>query len=149
MIKNFNIGDVNIKNINDNIYISGQINLNMIYEFKKTGIDIIINNRPDNEEINQLKSIDIKQLTDSLNMEYYNIPFFGSNVQPDQISLLANILKSNNKRVLLFCKSGTRSALIWGLSSVGSDIKDVIKYISNMGYDSSIFPNMVEYFSNQ
>ena len=152
MIKNINIGDINIKNINNNVYISGQITLEMMYEFKKNRIDILINNRPDNEDVNQLKDIDIKNLADSLNIEYHNIPFSGSNVQLDQILQLADLLKSNNKKVLIFCKSGARSALIWGLSSVlylGSDISEVMDNISNSGYDASILPNMVEYFSNR
>tara|TARA_B100000686_G_scaffold354963_1_gene468541 strand:+ start:6177 stop:6635 length:459 start_codon:yes stop_codon:yes gene_type:complete len=151
MLKNINIDGTIIKNVDENVYISGQIRADMINEFKKNKIELLINNRPDNEDINQLKSIDIKELTENLSIDYYNIPFSGSNVRSDQIHQLADLLKPNDKKVLIFCKSGARSALIWGLSSViyfGAEISDVMQKISNLGYDSSILPNMVEYFSN-
>jgi len=152
MLKNINIAGTIIKNIDENVYISGQIKLDMINDFKKNNIELLINNRPDNEDINQIKNIDIKELANSLNIDYYNIPFSGLNVKSDQILELSNLLKSNDKKVLIFCKSGARSALIWGLSSViyfGTEISDVMQKMSNLGYYSRVFPDMVEYFSNK
>lgn len=152
MKKNITINGKIIKSINEDIYISGQITLDMMQGLKKNRIDLLINNRPDHEDINQLKSKDIKNLASSLDIKYYNIPFSGSNVQLEQIHYLADLLKNNDKKTLIYCKSGARSALIWGLSSViylGFNMSDVMDDISNLGYDSSIFPNMVEYFSNK
>ena len=63
---------------------------------------------------------------------------------------VANLLKLEHK-TLLFCRSGARSSLIWGLASIiylNEDINDIMRKISNVGYDSTILPSMVEYFSN-
>ena len=57
MKKNITINGKIIKSINEDIYISGQITLDMMQGLKKNRIDLLINNRPDHEDINQLKII--------------------------------------------------------------------------------------------
>tara|TARA_B100000073_G_scaffold343456_1_gene348326 strand:- start:652 stop:1110 length:459 start_codon:yes stop_codon:yes gene_type:complete len=137
-------------NIDDKVYISDQISTDMIEDLNKKCFGLIVNNRPDNEEINQPKSFDIKVLLEEKNIVYKHIPFSGANIQLDQILNVANLLKLEHK-TLLFCRSGARSSLIWGLASIiylNEDINDIMRKISNVGYDSTILPSMVEYFSN-
>ena len=150
MTINIEINHQLLINIDDKVYISDQISTDMIEDLNKKCFGLIVNNRPDNEEINQPKSLDIKVLLEEKNMVYKHIPFSGASIQLDQILNLANLLKLEHK-TLLFCRSGARSSLIWGLASIiylNEDINDIMRKISNVGYDSTILPSMVEYFSN-
>ena len=144
-------GNSIIKNINLNHYISGQITLSMMQEISEFGITLIINNRPDNEEINQENSKELKIKAESLGIKFINIPFSGNSLTKEKIITFSNLIKNNKEKSLFFCKSGARSSTIWGIASVlflDSDIIDVMSKINDIGYDSSILPNMVEYFKN-
>jgi len=144
------IQDQELKNIDEGVYITGQISEDMILEIKNENFCMIINNRPDYEEVNQIKNEDLKYLTESLGINYYSIPFSGNNLQNNQIKTFANLLQDYDKRALIFCRSGARSSLIWGLASImylGVKEEEVIKKITNIGYDASMILKMVEYFS--
>ena len=146
-----NIGDIIIRNINGNHYIGGQITLSMMQEISDFGVTLIINNRPDNEEINQESSKELKIKAESLGIKFINIPFSGNSLTKEKIIIFSNLIKNNEEKSLFFCRSGARSATIWGIASVlflDSDIIDVMSKINDIGYDSSILPNMVEYFKN-
>ena len=61
----------------------------------------------------------------------------------------SNLIKNNEQKALYFCRSGARSSTIWGIASVlylDKDINEVMNKINNIGYDSSVIPNMVEHF---
>ena len=45
------IEDITIRKIDENQYVSGQITIDVLEEIAKYGITLIINNRPDNEEV--------------------------------------------------------------------------------------------------
>ena len=150
MTKNIELNHQLLINLDEKVYVSGQISVDKMEGLKKNEFKLIVNNRPDDEEIKQPKSIDLQELSKGFEIEYKYIPFSGSNVSSHQIMELSNLLKKNSK-TLLFCRSGARSSLIWGLASVlylNKDIDDTMRKISNVGYDSTIIPNMVEYFSN-
>jgi uncharacterized protein (TIGR01244 family) len=146
-----NIGNSIIKNINLNHYISGQITLSMMQEISDFGITLIINNRPDNEEINQESSKELKIKAESLGIKFIDIPYSGNSLTKEKIITFSSLIKNNEEKSLFFCRSGARSATIWGIASVlflDSDIIDVMSKINNIGYDSSILPNLVKYFKN-
>ncbi len=139
-----------LRNIDEGIFITGQIFEDMMQEIKNENFCMIINNRPDYEEINQIKNEDLKYLAESLGVNYYSIPFSGNNLQNNQIKEFANLVQDYDKKALIFCRSGARSSLIWGLASImylGVNEDEVIKKITNIGYDASIIPKMVEHFS--
>ena len=150
MSVNIEINHHLLVNLENEVYVAGQISTDIMEDLRLKRFRLIVNNRPDDEENNQPKSFDLQMLSKEFKIEYKHIPFSGSNVKPAQILELANSLKQKSK-TLLFCRSGARSSLIWGLASVlymNRDINDIMSKITNIGYDSTILPNMVEYFSN-
>ena len=146
------IGEITIRNIDKNHYVSGQITIGTLEKIAKYGITLIINNRPDDEEINQDGSDELKLKAKSLGIKFINIPFSGNSLTKENIIDFSNLIKNfYDKKSLFFCRSGARSSTIWGLASVlylDSDIVDVMNKINDIGYDSSVLPNMVEYFKN-
>ena len=63
------IEDITIRKIDKNQYVSGQITIDVIEEIAKYGITLIINNRPDNEEVDQVRSEELKLKAKSLGIK--------------------------------------------------------------------------------
>lgn len=146
------IKDIIIRKIDKNQYVAGQINIGVLEEIAKYGITLIINNRPDNEEADQVCSEELKLKSKSLGIKFIDIPFSGNSLTKENIIDFSNLIKNSyDEKSLFFCRSGARSSTIWGLASVlylDLNIIDVMNKINDIGYDSSVLPNMVEYFKN-
>ena len=141
----------NLKCINENHYISGQIEIDDIEGLANFGIKLIINNRPDDEEFNQISSKLLNDKAKSLGIKFIDIPFATGTLNKQKIIDFSDLMKNNNDKSLYFCRSGARSSIIWGLASViylGKNMEECMTNINNIGYDASMLPNMVDFFKN-
>ena len=139
----------NLKSISGNHFVSGQIQIDDIEGLANFGIKLIINNRPDNEEFNQINSILLKDKAESFGIKFIDIPFAAGTLSKEKILDFSNLIKNNHEKSLFYCRSGARSSLIWGLASVihlGVDLQKCIININNSGHDASMLPNMVDFF---
>ena len=139
----------NLKSISGNHFVSGQIQIDDIEVLANFGIKLIINNRPDNEEFNQISSILLKDKAESFGIKFTDIPFAAGTLSKEKILDFSNLIKNNHEKSLFYCRSGARSSLIWGLASVihlGVDLQKCIININNIGHDASMLPNMVDFF---
>ena len=140
---------INLKSISGNHFVSGQIQIDNIEGLANFGIKLIINNRPDNEEFNQISSILLKDKAESFGIKFIDIPFAAGTLSREKILDFSNLIKNNHEKSLFYCRSGARSSLIWGLASVihlGVDLEKCIININNSGHDASMLPNMVDFF---
>ena len=145
----YTVKDQTLRNINAKQYVSGQITIDMIKDISDLGITLIINNRPDYEEEGQASSEELMKKAESLGIKFINIPFAANTLDKEKIINFSNLIKNNEQKALYFCRSGARSSTIWGIASVlylDKDINEVMNKINNIGYDSSVLPNMVEHF---
>ena len=145
----YTVKDQTLRNINAKQYVSGQITIDMMKDISDLGITLIINNRPDYEEEGQESSEDLMKKAESLGIKFINIPFAANTLDKEKIINFSNLIKNNEQKALYFCRSGARSSTIWGIASVlylDKDINEVMNKINNIGYDSSVLPNMVEHF---
>ena len=145
----YTVKDQTLRNINAKQYVSGQITIEMMKDISDLGITLIINNRPDYEEEGQASSEELMKKAESLGIKFINIPFAANTLDKEKIINFSNLIKNNEQKALYFCRSGARSSTIWGIASVlylDKDINEVMNKINNIGYDSSVLPNMVEHF---
>jgi|TARA_B110000438_G_scaffold211361_1_gene203403 uncharacterized protein (TIGR01244 family) len=145
----YTVKDQTLRNINAKQYVSGQITIDMMKDISDLGITLIINNRPDYEEEGQASSEELMKKAESLGIKFINIPFAANTLDKEKIINFSNLIKNNEQKALYFCRSGARSSTIWGIASVlylDKDINEVMNKINNIGYDSSVLPNMVEHF---
>ena len=139
----------NLKSISGNHFVSGQIQIDDIEGLANFGIKLIINNRPDNEEFNQISSELLKDKAESFGIKFIDIPFASGTLSKEKILDFSNLIKNNHEKSLFYCRSGARSSLIWGLASVihlGIDLQKCIININNIGHDASMLPSMVDFF---
>ena len=116
--------------------VSGQLKPDDMKEIAAQGFGAVINNRPDREAMfGQPLTDDLKHAADAAGLLFVDLPFPGPNVTPEQVRALATVLDKRDRRVVAFCKSGMRSALIWAAAEVsaGRSLDEVLSAARNAG----------------
>ncbi|WP_121117193.1 TIGR01244 family sulfur transferase [Croceibacterium ferulae] len=80
------------------------------------GFTLIVNNRPDDEESGQPDGADLAAHAKRLGMEWIDIPVTHAGFSAGQVERLGAALKQAEGAVLAYCRSGTRSAMLWALA---------------------------------
>ncbi|TYL48738.1 bifunctional protein tyrosine phosphatase family protein/NAD(P)/FAD-dependent oxidoreductase [Marinomonas sp. IMCC 4694] len=100
------------KHITEKYSVSEQITLGDIDTLAVSGVTLIICNRPDEEESEQLTFADIAAYAKTKNIEALHIPFAGGQMTASDVVEMKLGLKDANN-VHAYCRSGNRSTLIW------------------------------------
>ena len=78
------------------------------------GFRSVVNNRPDFEHgPDQPTSAAIEAAAQAAGMEYRHLPVAGGYQSPDEIAAFADLLASLPRPLLVFCRSGARSARLF------------------------------------
>ena len=118
--------------------VAGQLDANDFSEIARLGFGTVINNRPDGEEDGQLHSDAAASLAWRSGLAYHYIPSGKLDLFSDPVvdAAEAVIAGSASGKVLAYCKSGTRSAIIWGaVSARGLAVDEVLSLLTNAGFD--------------
>ena len=97
------------------VYVTGQVEAEDLDDLAQQGIRTIINNRPDGEGRGQPRSAELAAKAECLGMAYLHIPIVSGAITAADVAEFGRALNSADVPVLLFCKSGARSAMLWRL----------------------------------
>ncbi len=131
--------------LTDEISVSPQLDVADIARAKANGFSLIINNRPDGEAPDQPPGDSIAAAAEAAGLAYAHIPMANGGLTPDTIGKVRIALDGANGRTLMFCRSGTRSTMLWGLAeaTAGKD-PDILAETAKMaGYDLSPVLNVM------
>ncbi|TBR44744.1 TIGR01244 family phosphatase [Marinomonas agarivorans] len=116
-------------------FVLPQITIEGLEELKQQGFDLIINNRPDNEEENQPLSIEIAAAAKSLGLNYVHNPVELSKLSEIEIKQQKAAVNQGQK-TLAFCRTGTRSSVLWALNNQSNKgIEPLLKELKSKGFD--------------
>ena len=96
--------------------ISGQIAAAEVAALRQAGVTMIVNNRPDGEDSDQPTSAEIEAEARAAGMEYRHIPIIRGMGPSDVDAMRQAIAGVGDGRMLAFCRSGNRSALVWAVA---------------------------------
>ncbi len=127
------------RQITNQVFASPQIGLAEVAEAKAQGITLIINNRPEGESDDQTPGCEIEAAARAAGLEYLAIPITHAGFSQAQVTAMAEALASAAGPVLAYCRSGTRSTLLWAQAeaSRGTDPGVIAASAANAGYDIS------------
>ncbi len=127
------------RTLTDLMLVSPQIDLDSVRAARDAGVTLIINNRPDDEEPGQINGAEIEAAAQALGMDYVAIPVTHSGFSQPQVLAMSEALDRTPGQVLAYCRSGTRSTLLWSLAqaSEGADPDELTEIASTAGYDVS------------
>jgi len=99
------------------------------------GVTLVVNNRPDNEEVGQWNSSDLEAAAREAGMDYVHIPV-RKEFSEDKVAALTEALLGAEGRVLICCASGTRSTYLWALAQAkaGESVEALVRSARRAGY---------------
>lgn len=125
------------RKLTNTIYAAPQIGLAEIAEAAALGVTLVINNRPEDESDDQTPGAEIEVAARAAGMDYVAIPVTHSGFSEPQVEAMAAALEGATGGVLAYCRSGTRSTLLWALAeaSRGGDPDALTNMAAKAGYD--------------
>ena len=104
------------------------------------GFRSIIGNRPDGESPDQPAFASLVQVARNRNLETRYLPVIVSQIGDTDITKFAEALRDLPKPIFAFCRTGTRSTLLWALANIERLTPDErIRTAAAHGYDIESF----------
>lgn len=134
------------KVLSENVLASEQIALGDIAAAKAVGVTTIVNNRPDGEDPSAPQSDVVEAEARDAGLSYVSIPIGHSGFSETQVDAMIEALEGAEGSVLAYCRSGTRSTLLWALASAkrGVDPDAITRAALSAGYDVSPIRPMMD-----
>ncbi len=122
--------------LTDNISVAAQISVADLDTLAAQGFRSIINNRPDAEAADQPANAELQAAALKAGFIYRHIPVISGDLQQAQVVDFAEALATLPPPVLAFCRTGTRSSMLWALQAKGT-ADAILDTALSAGYDLS------------
>jgi uncharacterized protein (TIGR01244 family) len=125
------------RQITDEFWAAPQIAIEDVAEARSRGIATIVNNRPEGEAPDQPAGDDIERAATAAGLRYRAIPVTHAGFDQAQVDAMVEALSESSGPVLAYCRSGTRSTLLWSLAQarLGRDPQEIAAAAAKGGYD--------------
>jgi uncharacterized protein (TIGR01244 family) len=127
------------RRLSETMLASPQLAVADVAAAKAAGVTLIVNTRPEGESDDQVPGAEIEAAARAAGIDYLAIPIGHSGFSQPQVAALADALARAEGPVLGYCRSGTRSTLLWALAraSAGEDPETIAQAARQAGYDVS------------
>jgi uncharacterized protein (TIGR01244 family) len=127
------------RQLSETMFASPQISAADVAAAANEGIALIINNRPDGEDDGQPTGAQIAAAAEAAGVAYVAIPVSGGGFAEPQVTAMVDALGQAGGAVLAYCRSGTRSTLLWSLAQakLGHNPDAIAAAARAAGYDIS------------
>lgn len=139
------------RKVTDQVSVSPQIDRADIDEAAGAGVELIINNRPDGEEMGQPSNEELAGYAAEKGIKWAHIPIVSGQVTMEAVASTAAAMKDASN-ILAYCRSGTRSCNLWGLAQAynsGLSTTEIIEKAAGAGYDLSGLTPTLEHLQNE
>jgi uncharacterized protein (TIGR01244 family) len=125
------------RSLTDNIFVAPQITVEDVTDAGKAGVTLIINNRPEDESADQTPGAAIEAAARAAGLDYIAIPVTHAGFAEWQVTAMADALEQAKGKVLAYCRSGTRSTLLWALARAAKGDHPAVlsEQAADAGYD--------------
>ena len=125
------------RQLSTRVWASPQIDLADVAAAATAGFALVINNRPEGESPDQTSGEEIEAAARAAGMAYCAIPITPGGFTRDQVDAMTQALAGAGGPVLAYCRSGTRSTLLWSLAqaAAGEDPEAIAAAAQLAGYD--------------
>ena len=134
------------RKLTDMMFVAPQIETDAIADAKALGVTLIINNRPEGESSDQTPGAEIEAAATEAGLRYVAIPVTHAGFADWQVKAMADALEGADGKILAYCRSGTRSALLWALAkaSKGEHPAVLTEQAADAGYDLTPITAMMD-----
>jgi uncharacterized protein (TIGR01244 family) len=134
------------RQLTENVLVSPQLALEDVAAAAAAGVAMIVNNRPDGEEPSAPQGDEIAAAAAAAGLNYVAIPIGHSGFSEPQVNAMIAALEQAEGPILAYCRSGTRSTLLWALASAkqGMDPDTIARTAAQAGYDVSPIRSLID-----
>ena len=104
------------RQLDDHVLVSGQIAPEDVPELRAQGVTMIVNNRPDGEDLGQPLGAEIEAAAKEAGIAYRFVPIRRGMGPSDVEAMQEAMRECGDGKLLAFCRSGNRSALAWAVA---------------------------------
>ncbi len=139
------------RRLNENVMVSPQLALEDIAAAAAQGVAMIVNNRPDGEDPDAPQGDDIAAAAAAAGLNYVAIPIGHAGFSEPQVDAMIAALEQAEGPILAYCRSGTRSTLLWALAAAkqGVEPDTISRTAMQAGYDVSPVRPMIDMLSSR
>jgi uncharacterized protein (TIGR01244 family) len=107
-----------VRQVSDDVCVAPQLTPDAMVAAAQAGFRSVVNNRPDFEGgPDQPTSAAIEAAAKAAGLEYRYLPVSGSHQSAEDAAAMAALLHQLPRPLLLFCRSGARSARLFALAA--------------------------------
>jgi uncharacterized protein (TIGR01244 family) len=134
------------RQVTPSFWASPQITPADVAEAAALGFALVVNNRPEGEAEDQTPGPAIAEAVRAAGMDYRAIPVFPGGFDEGQVRAMADALAQAGGPVLAYCRSGTRSTLLWSLAQAlnGRAPDTITQDAAGAGYDVTAIRPLLE-----
>lgn len=134
------------RRLDENIYVSQQLEIGDIASAAALGVTTIVNNRPDGEDPSAPQGDAIEAAAAAAGINYVAIPVGHAGFSDPQVDAMIAAMEQAEGLILAYCRSGTRSTLLWALASAkqGGNPDTIARAAAQAGYDVSPIRAMID-----
>jgi uncharacterized protein (TIGR01244 family) len=125
------------RKLSETVLASPQLTLADVENARVEGVRLIVNNRPEGEAEDQTPGSAIAAAAKAAGLDYTAIPIGREGYGEAQVRAMCEALAGADGKVLAYCRSGTRSTLLWALAQAmaGEDPDTIVAAAAAAGYD--------------
>ena len=125
------------RQLDDKTLVNGQIAPEDVPGLKDIGVTLIVNNRPDGEDVGQPESDDIEAAAKACGIDYRHVPIARGMGPSDVEAMREAIHAAGDGKLFAFCRSGNRSTLAWAVarSEDGVPREELNRCANEAGFD--------------
>lgn len=129
---------MDIRKIDDGLSVSPQIALEDLKALAAQGFRAVMCNRPDGEDGGQPTFEEIARAARAAGLEASHVPVTSGMVRDEDADAFGKAMNTLPGPVLAYCRTGTRSAMLWSLSEAKDrPLPDILAKTRDAGYDMS------------
>ncbi len=123
------------RQITDKIFVSPQVAPEDLAALKAEGFTALICNRPDAENPEPLQAAAFETAAEAAGLEFVYNPMGAAGLSMDMIDEQADAIEGSSGKILAYCASGTRSAVLSAFALAGTMARDeILDAIATAGY---------------
>ncbi len=125
-----------IKSLSAALFVAPQVTIADLPSIKEQGFKAIICNRPDGEAGDQPTFDEIKRAAQKLGLEARYLPVVAGKVSDPEVAAFREALTESPGPVLGYCRTGTRTTMLWSLAQAGTQpLANILATAKAAGYD--------------
>lgn len=125
------------RQLDDRTLVGGQIAPGDVAGLQEQGVTLIVNNRPDGEDVGQPTSAEIEAAAKEAGLGYAHVPI-ARGLGPSDIEAMRDAMHSAGEgKLFAFCRSGNRSTLAWAVakSEDGMAREEIERHVAEAGFN--------------